>query len=56
LLLAIFLSGIAPLHAQLFNQLRILASEDFPDFGFFQDLIEPNQHINYALRRLDRQR
>jgi SNF2 family DNA or RNA helicase len=36
----------------LFNLLRLLIPEDFSDFSFFHNLIEPNEHINYALRRL----
>lgn len=36
----------------LFNLLRLLIPEDFSDFGLFHNLIEPNEHINNALRRL----
>jgi superfamily II DNA or RNA helicase len=49
------LLSATPLHLgtqDLFNQLRILAPNDFPDFIFFQDLIEPNQYVNAALRLL----
>lgn len=36
----------------LFNLLRLLVPEEFSDFLLFHDLIEPNDYINNALRRL----
>lgn len=36
----------------LFNLLSLLIPEEFSDFGLFHNLIEPNEHINNALRRL----
>ena len=54
---ALVMMSATPLHLgreDLFNQLRILAPNDFPDFAFFRDLVEPNQHINAALRTLQR--
>ena len=52
---AFVMMSATPLHLgreDLFNQLRILAPSEFPDFAFFIDLVEPNQHINAALRKL----
>lgn len=52
---AMLMLSATPLHLgtdDLFNQLRILASDDFPEFTFFQDLIEPNQYVNAAIRQL----
>ena len=40
-----------PLHLgseNLFNLFRIMLPQQFGDFGVFQNLIEPNQHINAA--------
>ena len=54
---ALVMLSATPLHLgreDFFNQLRILAPDNFPDFAFFRDLIEPNQHINSALRSLGR--
>lgn len=54
---ALIMMSATPLHLgreDLFNQLRILAPNEFRDFAFFKDLIEPNQHINDALRTLER--
>jgi len=54
---ALVMLSATPLHLgreDFFNQLRILAPDNFPDFAFFGDLIEPNQHINSALRSLGR--
>ena len=36
----------------LFNLLRLLIPEEFSDFALFHNLIEPNEYINNALRRL----
>jgi len=36
----------------LFNLLRLLIPEEFTDFALFHNLIEPNEYINNALRRL----
>jgi SNF2 family DNA or RNA helicase len=36
----------------LFNLLRLLIPEEFSDFAFFHKLIQPNEYINNALRRL----
>lgn len=36
----------------LFNLLRLLIPEEFSDFRLFHNLIEPNEHLNGALRRL----
>ena len=36
----------------LFNLLRLLVPEEFTDFALFYNLIEPNEYINNALRRL----
>jgi SNF2 family DNA or RNA helicase len=36
----------------LFNLLRLLIPEEFSDFTLFHNVIEPNQYINDALRRL----
>jgi SNF2 family DNA or RNA helicase len=52
---ALVMLSATPLHLgteDFFNQLRILAPNDFPEFTFFQDLVEPNQYINAALRAL----
>ena len=52
---ALIMLSATPLHLgteDFFNQLRILAPDDFPDFAFFSDLIEPNQYVNAALRTL----
>ena len=52
---AMILLSATPLHLgteDLFNQLRILAPNDFTEFTFFHDLIEPNQYINATLRSL----
>ncbi len=38
--------------SDLFNLLRLLVPEEFSDFLLFHDLIEPNDYINNALRRL----
>ena len=54
---ALIMMSATPLHLgreDLFNQLRILAPNEFQDFGFFRELVEPNQHINDALRTLHR--
>ena len=54
---ALIMMSATPLHLgreDLFNQLRILAPNEFRDFTFFKDLIEPNQYINQALRTLQR--
>ena len=54
---ALVMISATPLHLgseDLFNQLHILSSSEFPDFSFFTDLIEPNQHLNAALRTLQR--
>ena len=56
---ALIMMSATPLHLgkeDLFNQLRILSPNEFRDFAFFGDLIEPNQHINAALRTLQRPR
>jgi len=36
----------------LFNLLSLLVPEEFSDFALFYNLIEPNEYINNALRRL----
>jgi len=36
----------------LFNLLSLLIPEEFSDFALFHNLIEPNEYINNALRRL----
>jgi hypothetical protein len=36
----------------LFNLLRLLIPEEFSDFSLFHNLIEPNEYINDAIRRL----
>lgn len=36
----------------LFNLLSLLIPEEFSDFALFHNLIEPNEHLNNALRRL----
>ncbi len=36
----------------LFNLLSLLVPEEFSDFALFYNLIEPNEYINTALRRL----
>lgn len=36
----------------LFNLLRLLVPEEFSDFSLFHKVIEPNEYINNALRRL----
>ncbi|MDI6800403.1 MAG: hypothetical protein QMD53_07100, partial [Actinomycetota bacterium] len=36
----------------LFNLLGLLIPEEFSDFALFHNLIEPNEYINNALRRL----
>lgn len=36
----------------LFNLLGLLVPEEFSDFALFHNLIEPNQHVNDALRKL----
>jgi superfamily II DNA or RNA helicase len=50
----LFLSA-TPLHLgtpDLYNLLRILVPQEFPNFDFFQRLLEPNEYINNALRKL----
>ena len=52
---ALIMMSATPLHLgreDLFNQLHILAPNEFRDFDFFKDLVEPNQYINAALRTL----
>ena len=36
----------------LFNLLSLLAPEEFSNFALFHNLIQPNEHINNAMRRL----
>ena len=38
--------------SDLFNLLGLLIPEEFSDFALFHNLIEPNEYINSALRRL----
>jgi len=38
--------------ADLFNLLSLLIPEEFSDFALFHNIIEPNEYINNALRRL----
>jgi len=38
--------------SDLFNLLSLLIPEEFSDFALFHNVIEPNQYINDALRRL----
>lgn len=52
---AMLLLSATPLHLgtpDLFNLLRILLPQEFPDFDLFHRLIEPNEYINNALRKL----
>ena len=52
---ALIMMSATPLHLgreDLFNQLHIVAPNEFRDFDFFKDLVEPNEHINAALKTL----
>ncbi len=52
---AMLLLSATPLHLgtpDLFNLLRILIPQEFTDFDLFHRLIEPNEYINNALRKL----